>query len=154
MYKCLEINGEEYKLEYSIEASLYADCIASITSMFANIGEAASKKDIAKSLQELGNVPQVVLTVFYAGLMEYHGTHPQGDKKVPDKQTAKLLIKKYFEEHKDDETGNFYGFLSMCIEQMREDGFFSLTGMDSLLEITEEMKGQKKKPRKVQMKTV
>lgn len=31
MYKVLNIGGQEYKLEYSIEASLYADCISNLT---------------------------------------------------------------------------------------------------------------------------
>ena len=37
-------------------------------------------------------------------------------------------------EHKDDEQGNFYGLFSMCIEQMEEDGFFKLTGLETFMD--------------------
>ena len=63
---------------------------------------------------------------------------------MPDIQTAKGLIAEFMREHKEDEYGNFYGVMQMCIEQMGEDGFFDLVGLNAM---TEGMK--KKKPRKV-----
>lgn len=146
MYKALNIGGQEYRLEYSIEASLYADCVSSLTGLMAGIESAGNKNDIKKVLEEVSNVPQTALTLFYAGLMEAHGDHPDGDGKVSDIQTAKRLIAQFMREHKEDEAGNFFGIMQMCIEQMEEDDFFNLTGMTAMME---SMTGKRKKQPKV-----
>ena len=70
MYKVLTIGGKDYHLEYSIEASLYADCITSLTSMMADVENAENEKNVKKMLAGMSNIPQTALTVFYAGLME------------------------------------------------------------------------------------
>ena len=59
--------------------------------------------------------------------------HPDGDGSVPDIQTAKHLIAQYLKEHSEDDTGNFFGIMQMCIEQMGEDGFFKLTGLEGMM---------------------
>lgn len=133
MYKILRISGKDYKLEYSIEASLYADCTASLTGLMTEIQIAGEDKNVKKVVSEISNIPQTTLTIFYAGLMEHHGAHPDGDGSVPDIQTAKHLIAQYLKEHSDDETGNFFGIMQMCIEQMGEDGFFKLTGLEGMM---------------------
>lgn len=133
MYKTITIGGKDYKLEYSIEASLYGDCVASVVSLLAGIGRAAEKDDIVKQIHEISNVPQVAWTIFYAGLLEAHGTHPGGDGAVPDKEAAKGLMVQYIKEHQGEEGENFYDVLTMCMNQMGEDGFFKLTGMDSII---------------------
>lgn len=133
MYKVLQIGGKDYKLEYSIEASLYADCTASLTGLMTEIQIAGDSKDIKRIVSELSNIPQTTLTIFYAGLMEHHGVHPDGDGAVPDIQTAKHLIAQYLKEHSEDDTGNFFGIMQMCIEQMGEDGFFKLTGLEGMM---------------------
>lgn len=145
MYKVLTIGGKDYHLEYSIEASLYADCITSLTSMMADVENAENEKNVKKMLAGMSNIPQTALTVFYAGLMEAHGSHPDGDGTVPDIHVAKRLISEYMKEHKGEESGNFYGVMNMCIEQMVEDGFFDLVGLNALME------SPKKKQRKVPM---
>lgn len=153
MYKVIEIGGKEYKLEYTIEASLYGDCVASMTSLLASIGEAGSEDNIKKAIYEAANIPQVALTVFYAGLMEAHGTHPEGDGTVPDKETAKKLLVQYIKEHKDQEGGNFYDVLTMCTDKMGEDGFFVLTGMDSMISKGMEIAQPNRAQRRAQKKT-
>lgn len=147
MYKVLNIGGQDYKLEYSIEAALYADCVSNLTGLMTDIEMAGSENDIKKVLTGVSNVPQTTLTMFYAGLMEAHGTHQDGDGKVPDIHTAKRLIALYMKEHSEDETGNFYGIMQMCIEQMVEDGFFKLTGLEPMMaEMTKQTKRQPKVP--------
>ena len=133
MYKVLRIGGRDYKMEYSIEASLYADCTASLTGLMTEIQIAGNNKDIKKVISEISNIPQTALTIFYAGLMEHHGLHPDGDGTVPDIQTAKRLIAQYLKEHSEDDTGNFYSIMQMCIEQMGKDGFFKLTGLEGMM---------------------
>ena len=142
MYKVIPIDGKEYHLEYTIEASLYADCISSLTEFMADIEIANSNKDIKKVLAGMSNIPQTALTLFYAGLMEAHGNHEGGDNSVPDKETAKTLITKYIKENKENGEGNFYSILEMCINQMSEDGFFDLVGLGAMM-------AQKPKLRKV-----
>ena len=134
MYKVLKIGEKEYHLEYTVEASLYADCVTAIAGIMVDIETAQEQEDVKKILSSMANIPQTALTIFYAGLMEAHGTHKNGDGSVPDIQTAKALIGQYIREHKNDETGNFYGILQMCVEQMQEDGFFEMMGLTALLQ--------------------
>lgn len=147
MYKLLTINGNDYKLEYTVEASLYADCVSQLTNLMTDIDAAESNGDIKNIIRGISNIPQTALTLFYAGLMEAHGTHADGDGKVPDLATAKRLISQYIKEHSNDETGNFYGIMQMCIEQMGEDGFFKLTGLEAMMNAaTEKAKKVTKMP--------
>lgn len=134
MYKVLEIGEKEYRLEYTVEASLYADCVTAIAGFMVDIETAQEQEDVKKILSSMANIPQTALTIFYAGLMEAHGTHKNGDGSVPDIQTAKALIGQYMREHKNNETGNFYGILQMCVEQMQEDGFFEMIGLTTLFQ--------------------
>lgn len=152
MYKTITIGGKDYKLEYSIEASLYGDCVASVVSLLANIGKAAEKDDMVKQIHEISNIPQVAWTIFYAGLLEAHGTHPEGDGTVPDKEAAKVLMVQYIKEHQGEEGGDFYDVLSMCMNQMGEDGFFKLTGMDAVISQATEIAPPNRAQRRAQKK--
>lgn len=145
MYKVITIGGEEYRLEYSIEASLYADCVSKLMSLMTDVETAGQEENIKKLFSGVSNIPDTTLSMFYAGLLEAHGL--EGDNKVPNIQAAKKLLSQYIKEHKDDETGNFYGVMEMCIGQMGEDGFFNLVGLDSMMEsMTENPKKQRKVP--------
>lgn len=142
MYKVLKIGGKDYRLEYSIEASLYADCVESIADILgsttAEDNENKSEKEQMKEMiSGIANIPKTTLTIFYAGLMEAHGKHTDGDGVVPDILTAKNLVKQYISEHKDDDTGNFCGILTICLEQMEEDGFFKLIGLEGVVDVAE-----------------
>lgn len=134
MYKILTINGKDYHLEYTIEASLYADCVSKLTELFVKLAAGQDADGMKKVISGLSNIPQTALTVFYAGLIEAHGTHINGDGSVPDIEEAKALLASYMREHKDDDNGNFYGILEMCVTQMGEDGFFKLIGLESITE--------------------
>lgn len=144
MYKVLNIGGKDYKLEFSIEASLYADCVSELTNILTDVGIAGIQKDVKMIISGISNVPKATLSMFYAGLMEAHGTHPDGDGKVPDINTAKKLITQYIKEHSEDGLGNFYNIMQMLIAQMEEDGFFKLIGLETL---TEKMMDASKKPK-------
>ena len=147
MYKLLSINGKDYKLEYTIEASLYGKCVESTAGLLAKFGGAAQEKDTMAMINGIANIPQTALTVFYAGLLEAHGTHPDGDGKVPDIETAKKLLASLLREHKDDELGDFYGVFEMCLSQMEEDGFLKLTGLETVMEtMNPKTKKSPKKP--------
>lgn len=164
MYKVLKIGEKDYKLEYTIEASLYDECIESLVSFLGNIFgaingseflEKANEKEkemirsavIKSSLSSVGNLPSTALTVFYAGLMENHGS--SGDNSVLSKQDAKQIVKEYFKEHKGDGTDNFYDLLMICLEQMGEDGFFERTGLVKLMNSGTKNQKSSRKPRVV-----
>lgn len=154
MYKTITIGEKDYKLEYSIEASLYGDCVASVTSLVSEIGEAGKNGETYKVISELSNLPKVALTIFYAGLLEAHGSHPEGDGCVPDKQTAKKLAAQYM---KENDIRDWYEIYSICTKQMEEDGFFSLTGMETMInkgmEIAPPNRAQKRAQKKISAKS-
>ena len=61
-------------------------------------------------------------SAFYAGLME--------NNPVLNKVEAKKLLKAYFKENPDH--ASFFDAYEMIRECMEEDGFFKLTGLDSV----------------------
>lgn len=148
MYKRLQIGTKEYKLEYTIEASLYNECVERMMEFFGKTLAITNEQELTKglskeekiemrmqlvkdSLSGMINLPKTALTVFYAGLLEYHGE--AGDNTVRSIGDAKALVKQYFSEHVEDGKDNFYDLLQVCMEQMGEDGFFKLTGMERFL---------------------
>lgn len=130
MYKILNIGGEEYKLEFSIEASLYNDCIEKITGLMYDISFGQSSRDIKQILSGVSDIPNTTVTCFYAGLMEHHGV--EGDGTVPSRDVAKQLAVKLLKDEKN-EVKNWYDLFSICLDQMSEDGFFELIGMSDIL---------------------
>lgn len=150
MYKTLTIGGKEYKLEYTIEASLYGDCIEKLINFLGKTFGAVEVENIPKGMtqdeatryrQELmqnmlngiSNIPDTALTLFYAGLMEHHGE--DGDRTILSKKDAKSLLKTFFKEEEIKENGcsDFVSLISLCMEQMGEDGFFNRIGLEKLV---------------------
>lgn len=151
MYKVLNIGGQDYKLEYTIEASLCEECTEKLIYFLGNtIGstqvltdemtdeekEKATTTIIKNSISGISNLPQTALSIFYAGLLEHHG--PSGNNTIRSKQDAKDLVKTYFKEHEEDGTDNFYDLLMICLEQMGEDGFFKRTGLEKMMAQSED----------------
>jgi len=131
--KRITINGKEYTVEYTIEASLYDDCTLSMMDMFVKGGMAqgaAEDRDIEGAMRNLmetiANLPQKVLTLFYAGLLEHHG--PEGDKSVQSRSDAKKILAKYLNENKK----SFRDVLEELTEVMAEDNFFDLIGLNQM----------------------
>ena len=122
--RVLKIGKEEYTFKFDIEASLYSECTEKVTSiLFAMAGEEG--KDAKKAfLSSLSDIPQVALHMFHAGLLENHDVTLSESKK---------LIAQYIREHREDETGSFYGVMNMLLEDMGEDGFFEMIGLDKML---------------------
>ena len=147
MYKVLPIDGKDWKIEYSIEASLYGECTEKLIEFMQTIAggadelpenatseqiTAARKNFIKEKISGICDITNTALTMFYAGLLEHHG--PEGDRSVMSKKDAKQLVRKYFAEHVDDGTGNFYDLLQLLMEQMGEDGFFKMTGVEKIFD--------------------
>ena len=141
----LTIGGKEYTFKFSVEASLNDECIEKTTDLIYKIGNTKSVADIQNMIHTISNVPTVALSVFYAGLLEYHGMGRDADHSIRSKDDAKELIKVYLEENAGDAKANFYEILTMMIEQMGEDGFFALIGLDQIFSQQEEKKPRKRK---------
>lgn len=133
--KIITINAKEYTLEYTMEASLYKEGIEELTRYMMKMDPSTleSPETIISSIADL---PHTVLTMFYAGLLEYHSDEIKTEKH------AKNLLKEYFAEHKEDETGNFYGMMGIIFDCMRDDGFFNQLGLTQML-ATEEAPNEK-----------
>ena len=145
MYKVIRINGEDYKVEFSIEASLYNDCIEKITGLMFDVDAGQSTNNIKQALSGISDIPNTAVHCLYAGLLEHHGTE-SGDGKVPNLATAKRLAAALLKDE-NSEYSNWYDILTMCANQMGEDGFFELIGLTGLMtgEETTQKRGRKKK---------
>lgn len=145
----IKIGDKEYTIEFTIEASLYNDCTEKVVGLISSV---AGDNDLASVIETMSDVPQTTLTMFYAGLLEHHGE--DGDGTVKSKTDAKRLIKKYFEEHKEDETGNFHGMMGLLLDQMMNDGFFKQIGLVQMMENASQALAEKtpKKPQDHQKK--
>ena len=147
MYKVINIDGVDYKLEFSIEASLYHDCIEQITNFMYTIDSAGNTNDLSGLISGISNLPMTAVTCFYAGLMEHHGV--DGDGLVTSIGIAKKLAASLIKSE-DSEIKNWYDLFNLCIEQMGEDGFFDLIG---LTEMTSTEKKAPKVPQDHKRKT-
>lgn len=137
MYKIITIDGKDYKLEFTIEASLCRECIEKISGLMVDLSKS---DDIKQMLSGVSDIPYTALICFYAGLLEHHGSQPDGDGTIPDINAAKRLAVKLLRDENSN-IDNWYDLFTTCIDQMGEDGFFDLVGMTSLT--------PEKKPKKV-----
>lgn len=150
MYGILKAGGKEYKLEYTIEASLYDECVDKLVDFMSKIYGAQNVEEMFKDLSDeqreeamratlkgglsaLTNVPSTALTFLYAGLMEHHGSGRNADGQVKSKEDAKDIIREYFADHAEDGNDNFYDILTICMGQMSDDNFFKRTGLEKML---------------------
>lgn len=137
MSKILTIGGKNYTVEFSIEASLYNDCINSTISLMADTLSAETEQDVKKLVSSIANVPQTTITLLYAGLLENHSDAIEGTK------DAKELVKAYLKENKGTDKGSYYALLGELLDCMRDDGFFDLIGLTEMLTQTEDGAEQK-----------
>ena len=132
--KKITINKKEYTFEFSIEASLYDECTKSVMDMFIKGGMvqgAAENNDVDSAmdnlLETIANLPQKTLTLFYAGLLEHHGTE-EGDGSIQSMADAKKLLATYLKEKKK----SFRDVMGEMMELMVKDSFFELIGLNQI----------------------
>ena len=148
--KKITIGGKEYTFKFSVAASLYDDCTKSILDGFVTAGKlesSAKNNDVDSTIESVvdtfANVPQKAITMFYAGLMEYHGDE------IKSMKDARELVGEYLEENKDDNgewTISFYDVLTEMMEIMADDNFFGLIGLEKMVDQANQPKkrGRKK----------
>lgn len=148
--KTLTINGNEYKLEYTFEASEHKDTVQKMFKVLSGaylmrkgvvIDETDEEKAkeamvnamIDGSAEMVADVPHIVKSAFYAGLLEHN---PKSEEE------AYSLMKEYMKENKI----SYRKLFEDIKECMEDDGFFDLSGLTEMLQ---EMNGTPKKPKKV-----
>lgn len=146
MYKILNIGGDEYKLEFSIEASLRNECIEKITEIMMLLSAADNNGDVKDVLKGLSNIPGTALECFYSGLLEHHGSN--GDGTVKNIGDAKRLVVSMIRDE-ESEYNNWNDIMTLCVNQMAEDGFFELVGLVDKKKEPKTPQDHKRKVRKV-----
>ena len=86
-----------------------------------------SESAMENLLDTIANLPQKALTLFYAGLLEHHGTD-EGDGSITSIADAKKLLATYLKEKKK----SFRDVLSEMMELMVDDSFFDLIGLSQM----------------------
>lgn len=152
--KRITIGGKEYTLTFNIMASLYSECTEMIMNEFMAFGKtlgAAEMNDVDgmldKLVKNLSNTTEETVTLFYASLLEYHGTR-RGDGTIKAKDDALDLLYAYLEEN---EGKTLYDVYSELMELIAEDNFFEKTGLNQRLSQifkTEEPEKKSEEPEK------
>ena len=144
--KTLVINGNEYKLEYTFEAAEHKDTVQKMFKVLSGaylmkkgvvIDESDEEKAkeamvnamIDGSAEMVSDVPHIVKSAFYAGLLE---NNPKSEEE------AYSLMKEYMKENKI----SYRKLFEDIKECMEDDGFFDLSGLTEMLQ---EMNGGAKK---------
>lgn len=138
--KRITINNKDYTIEFSIEATMYNECIEDIMDMIIAAGKMQDnvgniKEDDEKSVSNIidtfknsvAEIPKRALNMFYGGLLEHHGSN--GDRTVNSVADAKVLLATYVKES----NLSLYEVLNDMVEQMAEDHFFDMIGVEKML---------------------
>ena len=138
--KKLTIGGKEYTIEFTIEASLYDECVERTVGLMQRLFASADSEDFEQIIHAMTDIPKTTLVMLYAGLLENHSDE------VKSLDDAKELIKTLIRENKEDELlSNFYGIMQMLMEVMQDDGFFKQIGLEQMMtEIENETQPEKK----------
>lgn len=136
--KTLTIGGKDYKIEFSFEAAEHKNCVDKAFKVVSgsymvrrgNFGEddkqGMMEMVIDGTADMVSDMPLVVPSFLYAGLLEHNP--------VSDEAEAKGLFKQFIKENPEDDRASFYGMFDFLKQCMEEDGFFKLTGLDKLVE--------------------
>lgn len=148
--KTLTINGNEYKLEYTFEASEHRDTVQKMFkvlngSFLMRKGAVVEDETDAEKAREIminamidgsadmvAEIPHIVKTAFYSGLLEHN---PKSEEE------AYSLMKEYMKENKISYR-KLFGDIKECME---DDGFFDLSGLTEMLQEMNEGKEKKAK---------
>lgn len=136
--KTLTIGGKDYKIEFSFEAAEHKNCVDKAFKVVSgsymvrrgNFGEddkqGMMEMVIDGTADMVSDMPLVVPSFLYAGLLEHNP--------VSDEAEAKGLFKQFIKENPDDDRASYYGMFDFLKQCMEDDGFFKLTGLDKLVE--------------------
>ena len=139
--KRITIDNKEYTIEYSIEATLHNEAVETVMDMMlassmvetelenSNASDKEKVEMLADAFKKnISNMPQKALTLFYTGLIEHHGSC--GDGSVLCETDAKKLLTLYIKENNDV---TLYDILTDMVNQMAEDHFFDMIGVEKMV---------------------
>jgi hypothetical protein len=141
----LKIGEKDYTLEYSFMAAEHNETVQKMFNVVsgaylikrANLTE-ESKEDIAGAMIEgtgemVADIPHIVKTAFYSGLLEHHDV---------SQEDSYNLMKRYMKENKIS-FKKLFDDIKTCME---DDGFFDLSGLTEMMEeMNESVEAQVKK---------
>lgn len=146
--KNITVDGKEYTLEYSFMAAEHKDTVQKMFNVLSgaylmkrasladgeNEKEAMANAMIDGTGEMVADVPHIVKTAFYSGLLENHGV---------SEEEAYEIMKAYMKENKIS-FKKLFDDIKTCME---DDGFFDLSGLtDMLNEMGESMEKAVKTP--------
>lgn len=154
--KILTIGGKDYKVEFSFEAAEYKNCVDKAFKVVSGSYMARRSnydKEDKQAMMEMiidgtadmvSDMPLVVTSFLYAGLLEHNP--------VSDEAEAKGLFKQFIKENPEDDRASFYGMFDFLKQCMEDDGFFKLTGLDKLVkQMNQEAKKAEEKSNSVKV---
>ena len=131
--KTIKANGKDYTLEYSFKAAEHNETVQKMFNVLAGVylvkqinRPDASKISVADAMiegtgQMVADIPHIVKTAFYSGLLENHGV---------SEEEAYEIMKMYMKENKI----SFKKLFDDIKECMEDDGFFDLSGLTEMVE--------------------
>lgn len=143
--RTIKIKDKEYTLEFTFEAAEHKNLVQSMFNLLTGAyiakqgvevknEESATLAMINSVSDMISDMPKIVKTAFYAGLLEHH--------KVSEEESFSLL-KQYMTENKI----SYKKMLDNIKTYMEEDGFFDITGLtETVQEMTQNVKKVVKKP--------
>lgn len=124
--KTITINGTEYTLRYSMRAMLEKDCADAVSKYAMNFASIDSVDSFAHAYSE---VTGLVLLALHAGLLEKYNM---------SMEDCTELLDAYLDEHSEDEQGDVMTLMNFLMECMSEDGFFRKTGLEKILNLSQQ----------------
>lgn len=123
--------GKTYEIEFTFEAAHYRDCVQKAWNFYSEIGpiRGAVSKELSDNemvnqfmlanslLDSMVDVPDMVLTFLYAGLLEHHSDE------ITCKRDARDLYKQFGKEHPNNERSMDFGMMNALRDQIEKDGF-------------------------------
>ena len=134
--KTITVNGTDYNLEYSFMAAEHKDTVQKMFDVVSGaymlrkagaIEESEGNNEVVANAmidgtgEMVADIPHIVKTAFYSGLLENHGV---------SEEEAYQIMKAYMKENKI----SFKKLFDDIKECMEEDGFFDLSGLTEMLE--------------------
>nr|DAP78968.1 MAG TPA: tail assembly chaperone protein [Bacteriophage sp.] len=158
----ITVNGKEYTIEYTFEAAHNKKCVDVCWNYFSGAymvkGTALDELDnsetvgkvatIDKMIDTMSDIPDMVITLLYAGLLEHHGPDSD-DPVIITGKDARSLYKQFCKENPESDLASDMEMFNAIKGQMEVDGFFKRIGLEEFLRQmgqTEDM--QKKAPKK------
>lgn len=157
--KTIEINGKEYVLEYSFAAVEHKGTVQKMFNIVSGAylvkdvpfdekeGDENNKEETGKNAVEsmingvgemFAEVPHIVKTAFYSGLLENHSDITEDE--------AYQLMKQYMKENKI----SFSKLFEDIKECMENDGFFDLSGLNEMMENVAQGIAEKQKKKSIE----